>query len=107
MLSNDTDPEHDALTAILVTGVSHGSLTLNSNGSLSYTPAAGASSSPTTVATLRTWTSFINSDSTSAEIAPVERLNGGVRLGAIRHFDEAEAAQTSAKLIADQVDFAN
>jgi VCBS repeat-containing protein len=40
VLSNDTDVEHGALTASLVTNVSHGSLGLNSDGSFSYTPAA-------------------------------------------------------------------
>jgi VCBS repeat-containing protein len=39
VLGNDTDPDGDPLTAALVTGPSHGSLTLNPNGSFSYTPA--------------------------------------------------------------------
>jgi VCBS repeat-containing protein len=40
VLTNDTDVEGTALTAVLVTGPSHGTLTLNANGSFSYTPAA-------------------------------------------------------------------
>ncbi len=40
ILANDTDPENDPLTALLVTSVSHGSLTLNGNGAFSYTPAS-------------------------------------------------------------------
>ena len=40
VLGNDADPDGDPLTAALVTGPSHGSLTLNANGSFSYTPAA-------------------------------------------------------------------
>ena len=40
VLGNDSDPDGDPLTAVLVTGPSHGSLTLNANGSFSYTPAA-------------------------------------------------------------------
>ncbi|MGH8897914.1 MAG: Ig-like domain-containing protein [Egibacteraceae bacterium] len=40
VLSNDTDPEGDPLTAALATGPAHGTLTLNPNGSLAYTPAA-------------------------------------------------------------------
>ncbi len=40
VLVNDSDVEGNALTAILVSNPSHGTLTLNSNGSFSYTPAA-------------------------------------------------------------------
>ena len=39
VLANDTDPEGDTLTAVLVTGVTHGSLTLNTaDGSFTYDP---------------------------------------------------------------------
>lgn len=38
VLGNDTDPNVDALTAIKVTDPSHGSLTLNPDGSFSYDP---------------------------------------------------------------------
>ncbi|WP_281234901.1 Ig-like domain-containing protein [Flavobacterium gelatinilyticum] len=37
VLSNDSDAEGDAITAILVTNPSHGSLTLNADGSFDYT----------------------------------------------------------------------
>src|SRR5207302_5693650 len=40
VLGNDSDPEGDPLTAGLVSGPSHGSLTLNSDGSFVYTPAS-------------------------------------------------------------------
>ena len=40
VLGNDTDAEADSLSAILVANVSHGTLSLNANGSLSYVPAA-------------------------------------------------------------------
>ena len=40
VLSNDTDSDGDALSAILVAGPSHGSLTLNADGSFAYAPAA-------------------------------------------------------------------
>lgn len=36
VLANDTDPENALLTAVLVTTTSHGALTLNANGSFSY-----------------------------------------------------------------------
>src|SRR5918995_652838 len=40
VLGNDADPDGDPVTAVVVTGPSHGSLTLNADGSFSYTPAA-------------------------------------------------------------------
>ena len=40
VLGNDTDTENGALTAILVSGPSSGTLTLNPDGSFIYTPAA-------------------------------------------------------------------
>jgi VCBS repeat-containing protein len=43
VLSNDTDANGDTLTAVLVSSVSHGSLTLNSNGSFNYIPSTGYS----------------------------------------------------------------
>ncbi|MGW6131064.1 beta strand repeat-containing protein [Cellulomonas sp. NPDC055163] len=39
--TNDTDAEGDVLTATLVTGPSHGTVTLNADGTGTYTPAAG------------------------------------------------------------------
>ncbi|MBW3670795.1 MAG: tandem-95 repeat protein, partial [Acidobacteria bacterium] len=40
VLGNDTDTEGDPLTAVLDTTVTNGTLTLNADGSFSYTPAA-------------------------------------------------------------------
>ncbi len=41
VLTNDTDADvADTLSAVLVTGPAHGTLTLNANGSFDYTPAA-------------------------------------------------------------------
>ncbi|MES2097137.1 MAG: Ig-like domain-containing protein, partial [Pseudomonadota bacterium] len=40
VLANDTDADGNALKAVLVAGPAHGTLTLNANGSFSYTPAA-------------------------------------------------------------------
>jgi VCBS repeat-containing protein len=47
VLSNDTDGDSDSLTAIVVANVTSGTLTLNSNGSFSYTPNAGFSGTDT------------------------------------------------------------
>jgi len=40
VLANDTDAEHDPLTAVLVTPPAHGAVTLNADGSFTYTPTA-------------------------------------------------------------------
>jgi hypothetical protein len=40
VLANDSDPENGALTAVLVTGPAHGTLTLNAAGNFVYVPAA-------------------------------------------------------------------
>jgi VCBS repeat-containing protein len=40
VLDNDSDPDHDPLSAALESGPSHGNLSLNANGSFIYTPAA-------------------------------------------------------------------
>ena len=40
VLRNDSDPDGDALTAVLVTGAQHGTVLLNADGSFAYTPAA-------------------------------------------------------------------
>ncbi len=40
VLANDSDPDGDALTAVLVRNVSHGTLALRTDGSFTYAPAA-------------------------------------------------------------------
>ncbi|HTD65021.1 MAG TPA: Ig-like domain-containing protein [Candidatus Limnocylindria bacterium] len=40
VLGNDSDPDGDALTAVLVQGPAHGALVLGANGSFTYTPVA-------------------------------------------------------------------
>ena len=47
MLGNDTDADGDPLTATLVDDATHGELTLNADGSFSYTPETGFTGSDT------------------------------------------------------------
>jgi len=41
VLANDSDPDGDQLSAVLVSAPNHGSLTLNDDGSFDFTPTAG------------------------------------------------------------------
>jgi hypothetical protein len=43
VLANDTDPDGDTLTAVKVSNPAHGSVTVNANGSFTYTPTTGYS----------------------------------------------------------------
>jgi VCBS repeat-containing protein len=45
VLGNDSDPDGDPLTAVLVSGPANGTLALNSDGSFNYTPTTGFSGS--------------------------------------------------------------
>ncbi len=45
VLGNDEDPNNEPLAAVLASQPAHGTLTLNANGSFSYTPEAGYSGS--------------------------------------------------------------
>ncbi len=47
VLGNDTDADHSTLTAELISGPSHGTLALNSDGSFAYTSAVGFSGTDT------------------------------------------------------------
>ncbi len=47
VLANDTDTEGNALTAVLNVGPANGTLTLNANGTFTYTPAANYNGSDT------------------------------------------------------------
>jgi VCBS repeat-containing protein len=44
VLANDTDPDGDPLTAVLYSAPAGGSLSLNADGSFTYTPNAGTTS---------------------------------------------------------------
>jgi len=64
VLANDTDPDGDALTAVLVTDVTNGTLVLNADGSFTYTPDADFSGA-------ESFTYRANDGTTNSEIATV------------------------------------
>lgn len=64
VLGNDTDVDGNALTAVLVSNPTHGSVTLNANGSFTYTPAANSSGSDS-------FTYKTNDGSTDSNVATV------------------------------------
>ena len=88
VLSNDTDPDGTALTAVVATNPSHGSLTLNANGSFTYAPQAEFTGSDSF--TYRASDGTLNSDPATVTItvqplndAPVLNPSGNPLLGAI------------------------
>jgi CSLREA domain-containing protein len=74
VLSNDTDVDGDALTAVLVAGPSRGELTLNPDGSFSYTPAANYNGSDSFTYMANDGTLDSNVATVSLTIHPVNDL---------------------------------
>src|SRR5207302_1728495 len=79
VLANDTDPDGDALTAVLATSPAHGALTLNADGSFTYTPSAGFSGSDSF--TYQAYDGFLTSNAATATIG-VQRGGGDILITA-------------------------
>lgn len=89
ILQNDTDPNGDALTSVLVANPAHGTVLLNSDGTFLYTPAANYSGSDaftykafdgsvqSTEATVTISISAQNDNPTVATPVPAQNLAGG------------------------------
>ena len=78
VLTNDTDADNDALAAILVSGPTNGTLTMNADGSFTYTPAANYSGSDSFTYTLpqSAWTTVyltVNSVNDLPTLADLDR----------------------------------
>ena len=66
-----------------------------------------ATTAATGITALGSWTSFVYRNRPSTQIGAVQCCDRSVCLCAVSHFHKAEAAQTTAKLIPDQIYFAN
>ena len=71
ILTNDTDEENNALTAVLVTGPAHGTLTLNANGTFNYTHNGSETTSDSFTYRANDGTSNGNIVTVQIEITPV------------------------------------
>ena len=79
LLGNDTDADGQALTATLVGAPAHGTVTLNANGSFTYTPAANYNGADSFTYKASDGTADSNVATVSITIAAVERRADGRR----------------------------
>jgi len=75
VLNNDTDPQGKTLTAQLVSGSSHGTLTLNTNGSFAYAPAASYVGTDSFTYSANNGTSSSNIATVTITVAPALTLS--------------------------------
>jgi outer membrane protein OmpA-like peptidoglycan-associated protein len=78
VLANDSDPEGDALSVSAVGTAAHGTVTINANGSVTYTPAAGYVGSDTFTYTLRDATGATATGTVSVTVTAANRAPDAV-----------------------------
>jgi VCBS repeat-containing protein len=116
VLSNDTDADGDLLTASLVTNVAHGTLSLNLNGSFTYTPAASYSGPDSFTYRAYDGTAYSNTAAVSIAVTAVNHVpvavddaaavaEGGVLSvpvpGVVSNDSDADGDTLSASLVDD------
>src|SRR5204863_460194 len=74
VLGNDSDIDNDPLTATLVSGPAHGSLTLNADGSFTYTPDANYNGADSFTYTANDGTANSNVATVSLTLIPYTTL---------------------------------
>src|SRR5665648_573311 len=89
VLNNDTDVENDTLSAIKVTDPSHGTLTLNADGSFTYTPDANYNGSDS-------FTYKANDGTADSNIATVSINIGTVNYPPVAVADSYDATEDTA-----------
>jgi VCBS repeat-containing protein len=100
VLANDTDVEGDSLTGVLVSGPKHGSLTLNADGSFTYTPDLNFNGSDSF--TYKANDGFADSNVATVAISITSVNDVSVAQGAA--FNTAEDTPLSASVAATDVD---
>ena len=76
VLGNDTDVDGNPLTAVVATGVTHGTVTLNSNGSFTYTPTANYNGADSFTYRANDGTANSNTATVSMTVNPVNDASG-------------------------------
>lgn len=101
VLANDNDPDGDALTVISATA-SNGTVTINSDGSLTYTPDAGFNGSDTIAYTISDGEGGRASATVTVTIVPVN--DAPTPVGALPHQDASDADTITPIQTADAFD---
>ena len=92
VLTNDTDPDSDPLTAVLVSGPSHSSsFALNADGSFSYTPTSGYSGSDS-------FTYKANDGLADSNVATVNLTINAVNQPPVNHLPAAQSTNEDTTL---------
>src|SRR5438067_1880798 len=92
VLANDSDVDGDALTAVLVGAPAHGSVTLNANGSFTYTPAANYNGSDS-------FTYKANDGALNSNVATVAIAINAVNDAPVANAQSVTTAEDTAKAI--------
>lgn len=93
VLGNDDDTDGDALTAALVTGPTHGTVTVDTNGSFTYTPTAGYSGADS-------FTYWASDGAATSALATVSITVRGSNTGPLANDDDYSTAEDTPLTIA-------
>src|SRR5882724_6714326 len=93
MLANDTDTENDPLTAVIVSGPTHGTLTVNADGGYVYTPNADYNGSDS-------FTYKANDGAADSNVATVSITVTAVNDAPVAHNDSLSGAEDTTFQIA-------
>jgi VCBS repeat-containing protein len=96
VLANDVDADHDPLTAVLVGGPSHGTLTVNGDGSFTYTPDADFNGSDS-------FTYKASDGKLTGNTATVDLTVNAVNDAPVNHLPSAQSVNEGSSLVLSQL----